>query len=291
MPQFLKIQKINVRALFQTTLSDCKAFVCTISHTTQFSTLRIPPLCLHHHHTPPLTIWHYPHWNFVCLLPDVKIRIFVFLLRKSPVLLIAANLLLRFPRKMEDHLSRICKGNDFDRALCNSPKNDKGRGYLSRRQQETKAEAKRAVMGGDRKGMLLLSLNCVQLFVTPRTVGGQASLPIGFPRQEYWTGLPFFSQGIFPTQGLNPGLLRCRQILYHLSYQRNQTGKGATEKEEQEGMSKKPMKTPWRSKSSWTLSGRWSQNGIILLMFQSLILFRFRGRFWIKAFFFFFFCN
>ena len=26
-------------------------------------------------------------------------------------------------------------------------------------------------------------------------------------------------QGIFPTQGSNPGLLRCRQILYHLSYQ------------------------------------------------------------------------
>ena len=26
-------------------------------------------------------------------------------------------------------------------------------------------------------------------------------------------------QGIFPTQGLNPGLLHCRQILYHLSCQ------------------------------------------------------------------------
>ena len=26
-------------------------------------------------------------------------------------------------------------------------------------------------------------------------------------------------QGIFPTQGLNLGLLHCRQILYHLSYQ------------------------------------------------------------------------
>ena len=25
--------------------------------------------------------------------------------------------------------------------------------------------------------------------------------------------------GIFPTQGLNPGLLHCRQILYHLSHQ------------------------------------------------------------------------
>ena len=29
-------------------------------------------------------------------------------------------------------------------------------------------------------------------------------------------------QGIFSTQGLNPGLLDCRQILYHLSYQGNQ---------------------------------------------------------------------
>ena len=28
-------------------------------------------------------------------------------------------------------------------------------------------------------------------------------------------------QGIFPTQGLNPGLLHCRQTLYHLSYQRS----------------------------------------------------------------------
>ena len=26
-------------------------------------------------------------------------------------------------------------------------------------------------------------------------------------------------QGIFPTQGSNPGLLTCRQILYHLSHQ------------------------------------------------------------------------
>ena len=28
-------------------------------------------------------------------------------------------------------------------------------------------------------------------------------------------------QGIFPTQGLNPGLLNCRRILYHLSHQRS----------------------------------------------------------------------
>ena len=29
----------------------------------------------------------------------------------------------------------------------------------------------------------------------------------------------FLLQGIFPTQGLNPGLLHCRQILYHLNQQ------------------------------------------------------------------------
>ena len=44
-------------------------------------------------------------------------------------------------------------------------------------------------------------------------------LSMEFSRQEKWSGLPFPSPGIFPTQGSNPGLLHCRQILYHLSYQ------------------------------------------------------------------------
>ena len=30
---------------------------------------------------------------------------------------------------------------------------------------------------------------------------------MGFPRQEYWSGLPFPFQGIFLTQGANPRLL------------------------------------------------------------------------------------
>ena len=37
-----------------------------------------------------------------------------------------------------------------------------------------------------------------------------------FSRQEYWSGLPFPSQGIF--LGSNPGLLHCRQILYQLIF-------------------------------------------------------------------------
>ena len=35
-----------------------------------------------------------------------------------------------------------------------------------------------------------------------------------FSRQECWSGLHFLLQRIFPTQGSNPGLLHCRQILY-----------------------------------------------------------------------------
>ena len=35
------------------------------------------------------------------------------------------------------------------------------------------------------------SLCCVQLFTTPWTVAPKAPLSMGFPRQEYWSGLPF----------------------------------------------------------------------------------------------------
>ena len=50
------------------------------------------------------------------------------------------------------------------------------------------------------------------------TVAHQASLSMGFSKQEYWSGLPFLLQGIFPVQELNTLLLlllHCRQILYH----------------------------------------------------------------------------
>ena len=40
-----------------------------------------------------------------------------------------------------------------------------------------------------------------------------------FSRPEYWSGSPSLFQGIFPTQGSNPGLPHCRQVFYHLSHQ------------------------------------------------------------------------
>ena len=56
-------------------------------------------------------------------------------------------------------------------------------------------------------------------FETPWFVTCQVPLSTGFLRQEYWSRLSFPSPGIFLTHGSNPGLLHCRQILYHLSHQ------------------------------------------------------------------------
>ena len=43
--------------------------------------------------------------------------------------------------------------------------------------------------------------------------------PWDFPDKSTGVGCHFLLQGIFPTQGSNPGLLNCRQMLYHLSHQ------------------------------------------------------------------------
>ena len=41
---------------------------------------------------------------------------------------------------------------------------------------------------------------------------------MGFPRQEYWSGLPFPSPGIFLIQGLNPRLLHWQADTLPLNY-------------------------------------------------------------------------
>ena len=56
-------------------------------------------------------------------------------------------------------------------------------------------------------------LSRVLLFATPWTVAHQAPLSMKLSRQEYWSGLPFSSPGVFPTQGSNLCLRHCRQIL------------------------------------------------------------------------------
>ena len=62
------------------------------------------------------------------------------------------------------------------------------------------------------------SLSCVRHFATLWTVAYQGPLSMGFSRQEYGVGCHCLLQGIFPTQGLNPGLPHCGQMLYPLSH-------------------------------------------------------------------------
>ena len=48
------------------------------------------------------------------------------------------------------------------------------------------------------------SLSHVQLFVTPWTGTHQVPLSIGFPRQEYWSRLPFLPPGDLPHPRIKP---------------------------------------------------------------------------------------
>ena len=58
----------------------------------------------------------------------------------------------------------------------------------------------------------------VWLFETLWTVAHQAPLPMGFSRQEYWSGLPCPPPGDLPDQGIKPvSHVSCigRHVLYH----------------------------------------------------------------------------
>ena len=52
--------------------------------------------------------------------------------------------------------------------------------------------------------MCVQSLSDGQLLMTPWIVAHQASLSIGFPRQEYWSELPFPSPGDLLDPGIKP---------------------------------------------------------------------------------------
>ena len=63
------------------------------------------------------------------------------------------------------------------------------------------------------------SLSRIQLFATPWTVAHQAPLSMGFPRQEYWSGLPCPPPGDLPDPGMESTspMSTCigRQALYN----------------------------------------------------------------------------
>ena len=67
-------------------------------------------------------------------------------------------------------------------------------------------------------------MQCQESESESRSVMSDSLLPHGLhgpwnsPGQNIGVGSLSFLQGIFPTQGSNPGLLHCRQILYQLSH-------------------------------------------------------------------------
>ena len=55
--------------------------------------------------------------------------------------------------------------------------------------------------------------------VTPWTVACQDPVSMGFPRQEYWSGLPFPSPGYLPDLGIEPASLALQADSLPLNHQ------------------------------------------------------------------------
>ena len=71
--------------------------------------------------------------------------------------------------------------------------------------------------------------------------------PWSSPGQNTGVGSLSLLQGIFPTQGSNPGLLHCRQILYQLSHKRSPSKSLVDMKKAAENLSF----TSWLKYPSW----------------------------------------
>ena len=65
----------------------------------------------------------------------------------------------------------------------------------------------------------LLHWQADSLPLTLWTVARQAPLSMGFSRQEYWNGLPFFSPGDLPNPGIEPRSPASQADSYCLSHQ------------------------------------------------------------------------
>ena len=80
----------------------------------------------------------------------------------------------------------------------------------------------REKMEGDGGGLVAMSNSCnpMDCSLPGSSIHGDA------PGKNIGRVCHFLLQGIFPTQGSNPGLLHCRQSLYQLSYEGSLKMKG-----------------------------------------------------------------
>ena len=94
------------------------------------------------------------------------------------------------------------------------------------------------------KKVKVKSFSRVRLFVTPWTVAYQAPPPMGFSRQEYWSGLPFPSPRHLPHPGIETGSNTPNRCLFHYR--------------ELECRRKKSRDT-WSNRQIWPWSTKWSR--------------------------------
>ena len=57
---------------------------------------------------------------------------------------------------------------------------------------------------GEVTEMSAQALSPIQLLATPWTIAHKPPLSMGFPKQEYWSGLPFPPPGDLPNPGIEP---------------------------------------------------------------------------------------
>ena len=65
---------------------------------------------------------------------------------------------------------------------------------------------------------VLVARSCLTLCDSMELQSARLLCPWNSPSRNTEVGSHSLFQGIFPTQGSNPGLLHCRQIVYHLSH-------------------------------------------------------------------------
>ena len=100
---------------------------------------------------------------------------------------------------------------------------------------------------------VLSHLSRVRLFVTPWTAAHQIPLFMGFLKQEYWSGLPFPSQGIF----FDPGIERGSPILQADSLLSEPPGKPSLAQHNANKPSMAWCDQQFLSSSCWTAVHEW----------------------------------
>ena len=99
-----------------------------------------------------------------------------------------------------------------------------------------------------KKWKVLVTQSCPTLCDPMDRVAPRCLCPWDSPGKNTRVGNQFLLQGIFLTQGLNPGLLHCRQTLYQLSHQGGKRERGVS------GCRPAPVSSPRRPHSSgWCL--------------------------------------